>query len=75
MHSSNIITLATKIVADEEGFMAKGGWVVKFNDIEVERCYAVSFDYDMWEYTVNNKVTKKFPATGISSIKIEIGED
>ena len=26
-------------------FMSKGGWIVKFNDVEVERCYAVSFDY------------------------------
>ena len=51
--------------------MSKGGWIVKFNDVEVERCYAVSFDYDMWEYTVNNQVTKKFPASGISTIKIE----
>ncbi|MBU4312208.1 MAG: hypothetical protein KJ706_05785 [Candidatus Omnitrophica bacterium] len=55
--------------------MPKGGWVVKFNGVEVERCYAVSFDYDMWEYTVNNKDTKKFPATGISNITIEVGED
>ncbi len=53
--------------------MSKGGWIVKFNDVEVERCYAVSFDYDMWEYTVNNQVTKKFPASGISTIKIEGG--
>jgi len=55
--------------------MSKGGWIVKFNDVEVVRCHAISFDYDMWEYTVNNKETKKFPATGISSIKIEIGKD
>jgi hypothetical protein len=31
-----------------EGFMAKGGWIVKFDNKEVERCYAVSFDYDEW---------------------------
>ena len=55
--------------------MAKGGWIVKFNNVEAERCYAISFDYDNWEYTVNNHETKKFPASGISSIKIEIGED
>ena len=55
--------------------MAKGGWIVKFDNKEVVRCYAISFDYDAWEYTVNNKVTKKFPKDGISSIKIEIGED
>lgn len=55
--------------------MSKGGWIVKFNNVEVVRCYAISFDYDNWEYTVNNKETKKFPATGISSIKIEISGD
>lgn len=54
--------------------MAKGGWVVKFNNKEVERCYAVSFDYDMWEYTVNKKETKPLPKV-FKSIKIEIGED
>jgi len=55
--------------------MPSGGWIVKFNDVEVERCYTISFDYDNWQYTVNNKDTKKFPASGISSIKIEVGED
>ena len=55
--------------------MAKGGWVVKFNGVEVVRCHTISFDYDMGEYTVNKKETKKFPATGISSITIEIGEN
>ena len=55
--------------------MAKGGWIVKFDNKEVERCYTISFDYDAWEYTVNNQKTKKFPTAGISSIKIEIGED
>jgi len=54
--------------------MAKGGWIVKFNNVEVERCFAVSFDYDAWEYTVNNKETKKLPDR-FSSIKLEIGED
>jgi len=48
---------------------------VKFDNKEVEKCYAVSFYYDAWEYSVNNEKPKKFPASGISSIKIEIGED
>jgi len=55
--------------------MAKGGWIVKFDNKEVLHCYRISFDYDSWEYTVNNEKPKKFPASGISSIKIEIGED
>ncbi|MBU1147961.1 MAG: hypothetical protein KKD11_06365 [Candidatus Omnitrophica bacterium] len=54
--------------------MPKGGWVVKINDIEVARCYAVSFEYDRWEYTINRKETKKLPDK-FSSIKVEIGED
>ena len=55
--------------------MAKGGWVVKFNGVEVVRCHTISFDYDMGEYTVNKKETKKFPAGSILPITIEIGED
>ena len=66
------MTLKKKV---KEAHMPNGGWIVKFNDVEVERCYAVKFDYDNWEYSVNNEKPKKFPATGISSIKIEIGED
>jgi hypothetical protein len=55
--------------------MKMADWIEKFNNKEVERCYAISFDYDNWEYRVNNEKPKKFPASGISSIKIEIGED
>ena len=29
--------------------MAKGGWIVKFDNKEVEKCYAVSFYYDACE--------------------------
>jgi hypothetical protein len=51
--------------------MADGGFVVKINGKEVERCYAVAFDYDEWKYTVNNKETKELPFD-ISSIAIEV---
>lgn len=27
--------------------MAKGGWIVKFNDVEVVRCHTISFHYDI----------------------------
>lgn len=54
--------------------MSKGGWVVKFDNKEVERCYAVSFDYDEWYYIVNNQEKRSLPDK-LSSIKIEIGED
>ena len=54
--------------------MAKGGWIVKFNDVEVLRCHTISFDYDMRGYTVNNKEKKPLPKV-FRSIKIEIGED
>ena len=29
--------------------MADGGFLVKFDGKEVERCFAVSFDYDDWQ--------------------------
>ena len=54
--------------------MAKGGWIVKFTDTEIVRCHTISFDYDAWEYTVNNGEHKRFP-DGISTITIEVGED
>ncbi|MDD4980925.1 MAG: hypothetical protein PHC54_06650 [Candidatus Omnitrophica bacterium] len=41
--------------------MAEGGFLVKFDGKEVARCFAVAFDYDLWEYTVNNTETKPLP--------------
>jgi len=41
--------------------MAEGGFLVKFDGKEVERCYAVAFDYDLREYTINNTEPKKLP--------------
>lgn len=51
--------------------MAEGGFLVKFNGKEITRCYAVSVDYDEWQYTINNTEKKKLPE-GIQSITIEI---
>ena len=40
---------------------------------EIERRYAVAFDYDEWTYTVNeNEKEKKEMPRGISRITIEI---
>ena len=51
--------------------MAEGGFLVKFDGKEVERCYAVSFDYDDWQYTINGTDKKELPA-GVEKISIEI---
>jgi len=41
--------------------MADGGFVVKFDGKTAARCFAVSFDYDGWEYTVNENDTRPLP--------------
>ena len=51
--------------------MAEGGFLIKFNGKEIERCYAVAFDYDEWKYTVNNTEEKELPED-VESITIEV---
>ena len=51
--------------------MAEGGFLVKFNGKKVARCYAVAFDYDEWQYTVNNTKKRKLPA-GVKVITVEV---
>ncbi len=51
--------------------MAEGGFLVKFEGKEITRCYAVAFDYDEREYTVNNKETKKLPE-GVETINVVV---
>ncbi len=51
--------------------MAEGGFLVKFDGKEVTRCYAVAFDYDGWQYLINNTKKKKLPP-GVESIAIEL---
>ena len=52
--------------------MAEGGFLVKFDGKEVARCYAAAFDYDEWQYTINNTETKPLPGgVGIINITVE----
>lgn len=50
--------------------MAEGGFLVKFDGKEVARCYEVAFDYDEWQYTINDTEKHELPA-GVGSITIE----
>jgi len=59
------------IISQKGAYMADGGFVVKINGKELARCYAVAFDYDEWQYTINNKEVKKLP-DDTESIAIEI---
>jgi len=51
--------------------MAEGGFLIKFDSKEVTRCYAVAFDYDDWQYVINDTEKHELPA-GLESITIEL---
>ena len=51
--------------------MAEGGFLVKFDGKEVTRCFAVAFDYDEWQYTINETEKKELPF-GVVAITIEV---
>jgi hypothetical protein len=51
--------------------MADGGFLVKFDGKEAFRCYAVAFDYDEWQYTVNNTENHELPSC-VKSITIKV---
>jgi len=51
--------------------MSEGGFLVKFDGKEVARCYAVAFDYDDWQYVINETEKKELPF-GIGTITIEV---
>lgn len=53
--------------------MAEGGFVVKFDGQEVCRCFVVAFDYDDWQYTINETEKKELPA--VKNITIEIKDN
>jgi len=53
--------------------IAEGGFLVKFDGEEITRCYAVAFDYDQWQYTINDTKTKKLPPR-VSKITVEAEE-
>lgn len=46
--------------------------LVKFDGKEVTRCFAIAFDYDEWQYTVNE--TEKKELSVVKKITIEIEE-
>ncbi|MBU4304083.1 MAG: hypothetical protein KJ893_00430 [Candidatus Omnitrophica bacterium] len=54
--------------------MADGGFLVKFNGKEVARCFAVAFDYDEWQYTINNVEKRELPQN-VRDIRVEIEEE
>jgi len=51
--------------------MAEGGFLIKFDGKEAERCYAVAFDYDEWQYILNDTEKHELPI-GVKSITIEV---
>lgn len=53
--------------------MSERGFLVKFDDKKKtqKRCYAVTFDYDEWSYTVNNARMQNIPK-GVKRITIEV---
>ena len=54
--------------------MAGGGFLVKFDEKEPQRCYAVAFDYDEWSYAINNGKKQEMPkGTKKITIEIEVG--
>ncbi len=50
--------------------MADGGFLVKFDGKEAAHCFAVSFDYDEWQYTINE--TEKHGLPRVKKISIEV---
>ena len=51
--------------------MADGGFVIKFDGKEAERCFSCSFDYDEYEYMVNGAERKELPE-GVGKIEIVV---
>ena len=50
--------------------MAEGGFLVKFDGKKIVRCYAVAFDYDEWQYTINETEKRELPP--VKNINIEV---
>ena len=53
--------------------MSDGGFLVKINGKELCRWYAIAFDYDERQYTINGTEKKELPA-GVKNISIEVEE-
>ena len=52
--------------------MPDGGFLEKINGKKVARCYAVAFDYDERQYTINGTEKKELPV--VKKITIEVEE-
>ena len=50
--------------------MPEGGFLLKFNGREIARCHTVAFDYDQWQYTINNTEKKELPPE-VKTISVE----
>jgi len=55
--------------------MPEGGFLLKFNGKEAQRCYSVSFDYDLWKYTMNAKEKELPPDVKTIIIEVEHSEN
>jgi len=51
--------------------MARGGFLVKLDDKEIARCYAISLDYDKHKYVINEKEEYELSAD-VRSVTVEI---
>ena len=51
--------------------MADGGFLIRFDGKEADRCYTVAFNYDDWKYTINAGETKPIP-DGVRRIIVDI---
>jgi len=51
--------------------MSEGGFLIKFDGKEAERCFSCSFDYDEYEYVINDKDRKDLPQ-GVKKIEIVV---
>ena len=51
--------------------MPDGGFLVNFDNKNDVRCFAISFDYDLWQYTVNEAEKHSLPPD-LKSITIKI---
>lgn len=48
----------------------EGGFLIKFNGKDVQRCHSFSVDYDMWQFTVNTE-TKELPSD-LESVTVDV---
>jgi len=48
---------------------SSGGFLIKFDGKKADRCYSCRFDYDEWQYAVNNAGAKPLP-DGLKKIEV-----